>query len=218
MREKKKRAPLISIVGIDGSGKTTISRWLQRELSSQGLKTVTVWSRFRNYLSKPLLAISRLSGHNYYSQYDGILFGHHNFEGLPVYRELFAVLQTIDVNIAAYWRIHRQRCIADAVICERGPWDTLVDVASETGLEWVVDSPFAQAFGFLMRHHTRVLLISRSIENIFAERPELRHDHKIVRRMHFYLKLANNRNWSVIDNNGSIEMTKDHIRKEIGLA
>ena len=96
---------LISIVGVDGSGKTTLASWLVDELAAQGHRPVLVWSRFRNYLSKPLLALTRLTGHNYYRTVDGVKFGFHDFERLVGYRELFAVLQAIDVNIAAYARI-----------------------------------------------------------------------------------------------------------------
>ena len=92
---------LISIVGVDGSGKTTLASWLSDELSAQGREPVLVWSRFRNYLSKPLLALTRITGHNYYKTIDGVKFGFHDFERLVGYREIFALLQAVDVNIAA---------------------------------------------------------------------------------------------------------------------
>lgn len=131
---------LISIVGVDGSGKTTIANWLADELSKRGLKTELVWSRFRNYLSKPLLAATRMTGHNYYKKHDDVLFGYHDFDNLVGYRELFALTQAIDVNIGAYWYINRVKKTSDTIICERGPWDTLVDVASDTGIESLLTS------------------------------------------------------------------------------
>ena len=152
---------LISIVGVDGSGKTTLSGWLAEELAKCGRRPVVVWSRFRNYLSKPLLALTRLSGHNYYRTIEGVRFGFHDFERLVGYRELFALLQAIDVNIAAYARIHRIRGRSDVVICERGPWDTLVDVTVDTGLAWLPASPLGSVFSMLMRHDACVLWISR---------------------------------------------------------
>jgi thymidylate kinase len=217
MVENKKCAPLFSIVGVDGSGKTTITRWLERELISHGLNTVAVWSRFQNYSSKPLLAMTRLTGHNYYRQIDGVLFGYHSFEHLAGYRELFAILQAIDVNIAAYRRIHRKRRKASAIICERGPWDTLVDVISDTGLNWMLKPRIGRLYGFFMHRQSSVLLISRSLKSILLARPELKYDPKLKKRMRLYFKLAAQNNWAVIDNNGPLEMTKDQIRKVIGL-
>jgi hypothetical protein len=90
-------------------------------MKEKGFRSCIVWSRFHNYLSRPLLALSRLSGHNYYKQYDGIRFGFHDFETIPLFGWLFILLQAVDVNISAFLNITRIRPKYDVVICERGP-------------------------------------------------------------------------------------------------
>lgn len=218
MDKAKQMLPsLISIVGVDGSGKTTLANWLASEAKAQGHNPVLVWSRFRNYLSKPLLAITRLTGHNYYKTIDNINFGFHDFEKLIVYRELFAILQAIDVNIAAYMRISRQRTISNPVICERGPWDTLVDVTTDTGLDWLPTSQLGAVYSLTMRHDAQVLWIKRSRDNILETRPELVNDHKLMPRMEVYEKLAMRHNWHVIENNGSLEAAKEQIRNILNM-
>ena len=207
---------LISIVGVDGSGKTTLADSLADEIARLGLEPVLVWSRFRNYLSKPLLALSRLSGHNYYKTINGVRFGFHDFERLVGYRELFAMLQAIDVNIAAYARIHRLRGRADVVICERGPWDTLVDVTVDTGLSWLPASRLGYVYSVLMKRDARVLWISRNRDSILHTRPELVYDHKLQPRMAVYAGLAALHGWDVIDNNGQLEDAKEQIRIALG--
>lgn len=208
---------LISIVGVDGSGKSTLGGWLIEELERRGRRPVLVWSRFRNYLSKPLLALTRLTGHNYYRTIDGVRFGFHDFERLYGYRELFALLQAIDVNIAAYSRIQRRRQAADIVVCERGPWDTLVDVTADTGLAWLPGSRLGAAYGGFMRRDARVLLISRNYRNIVQTRPELVHDGKLELRMGLYEQLACEQGWDVIDNNGSLDSARRGILAALGL-
>lgn len=209
---------LISIVGVDGSGKTTLANWLVDELVAQGRQPVLVWSRFRNYLSKPLLALTRLTGHNYYKTIDGVKFGFHDFERLVGYRELFAVLQAADVNIAAYARIHRRRVRSDIVICERGPWDTLVDVTADTGLPWLPGSPLGSIYSLLMRRDARVLWVSRSPENILNTRVELKHDYKLHAKIDVYQGLSELHQWTVIDNNDTLDAAKLQIASALGLS
>ena len=218
MDEQKQYLPtLISIVGVDGSGKTTLANWLVDELARFGREPVLVWSRFRNYLSKPLLALSRLSGHNYYKTINDVRFGFHDFERLYGYRELFALLQAIDVNIAAYLRIQRVRNRSDIVICERGPWDTLVDVTADPNLSWLPESALGSVYSRLMKRDARVLWISRERESILSTRPELVHDHKLKPRMKEYARLARLHSWDIVDNNGTIENAKSQIRAALGL-
>jgi len=92
---------IIFLAGVDGCGKTTLSRWLNEYLAAEGVNTRVIWSRFNNYLSKPLLALTRVTGHNYRKTIDGVKFGFHDFDNLYVYSRVFALLQAIDVNIAA---------------------------------------------------------------------------------------------------------------------
>ncbi|MFQ5644536.1 MAG: hypothetical protein ACE5FQ_12695, partial [Thiogranum sp.] len=151
---------IIFIAGVDGCGKTTLSRWLDEYLLSEGVRTSVVWSRFNNYLSKPLLALTRFTGHNYRKTIDGEKFGFHDFEGLHIYNRVFVLLQAIDVNIATYLKIRRPLQATDVLVCERGPWDTLVDVMADTGMEGLGASPVGRLYTALVRDNTTVLCIS----------------------------------------------------------
>lgn len=208
---------LISIVGVDGSGKTTLANWLIEEIAARGHQPVLVWSRFRNYLSKPLLALTRLTGQNYYRTIDGVRFGFHDFEKLVGYREIFSVLQAIDVNIAAFDRIHRVRKHSDVVVCERGPWDTLVDVTADTGMLSLPSSKLAGLYTMFVRRDAHVLWVDRDRDNILQTRPELVNDHKLDTKIAVYKQLAGLHAWEVIDNNGTLDSAKLQILGALGM-
>ena len=209
---------LIFITGTDGAGKTSIARWIVEYLEQHGLRTGLVWSRFNNYLSKPILALTRFSGHNYYKTIDGVLFGFHNFERLIGFRYLFAILQAIDVNIATLYNISRNISKFDILICERGPWDTLVDVISDTGLNNLPDSLLGRMFTCQIKKSRSIIFyINRTRDNIISTRPELIHDTKLVRRMAIYDKLAKTYGWFIVNNNGTLEETKRHISQILNI-
>ncbi len=208
---------LIFITGADGVGKSSIARWLVERLLARGFKAGLVWSRFSNFLSKPLLALTRLSGHNFYKTVDGVLFGFHDFENLNGFRYLFALLQAIDVNIAAIRDIRSIKHRFDILVCERGPWDTLADVIADTGLDNLFEGVLSRLFTAQIRDDAKVLLVKRSKEKILQSRPELIHDYKLDRKLAIYDRLAEVNRWSIVDNNHTIETTHKVITKLLQL-
>lgn len=208
---------LIFITGTDGSGKTHLAKKLKESIADRGYRTEVVWSRFQNFLSKPFLAVTRLSGHNYYRMVDGIRFGFHDFESLGRLRWLFAILQAIDVNIGAYLKITRKRRQVDVLICERGPWDTLSDVMVDTGLRISPQSLLGRVFLLQAKKTGPVVLIRRPLAGVISSRPELRHDYKLKAKVDIYNYLASQENWTIIENDGSLRQAELAVRRSPGI-
>lgn len=207
---------IIAITGIDGSGKSTLAAWLQEELVRRGLRPAIRWSRFNNYLSKPFLLVTKLTGHNFYEVNSGIRMGYHNFEGFPgPLKWLFISLQCMDVNVATFFKLTLPSRGAGVTICERGPWDTVVDVYADTQVEALLRSSLSGCFVGQLRGRSSVILIDRDIDRIYRDRPELEFDHKLKQRKQAYLRLAESRGWTVLDNNGTLEEAKSRLRAEI---
>jgi thymidylate kinase len=83
----------VGLIGVDGSGKTFLLNRLSAELIEAGVDHRHVWSRFRNYLSKPLLGLARLTGHNVKAEVDGVRIGYHEFARSRPLALLFLALQ-----------------------------------------------------------------------------------------------------------------------------
>lgn len=207
---------LIAITGIDGSGKSTLANWLREELIRRGHRPVIRWSRFNNFLSKPFLLITKLTGHNFYEVNSGIRMGYHNFEGFPVpLKWLFIFLQCIDVNLATFFKLTLPSLKPGVTICERGPWDTVVDVYADTVVERLLKKFLSSCFVGQLSRRSNVILIDRDLDSIYETRPELKFDYKLRQRKLAYLRLAESRAWVVLDNNGSLEDAKQRLRAEI---
>jgi hypothetical protein len=200
---------IIGVTGVDGSGKTTLTNWLREELRTRGHVPGFVWSRFNNYVSLPFLAATRLSGHNVYREHAGVRMGFHDFERLPLLlRYLFVGLQAVDVNVATLFKISRPSRRAAVTICERGPWDTLVDVAADTALDTLADPFMARLFCGQVAWRTDMVLIDRNADLIETSRPELKFDIKLRTRQQLYRKLAEIGGWKILENNCNLDDTK----------
>ena len=205
------------MTGPDGVGKTTFSRMLVKELLHRGIDVKHGWTRYRNYLSKPLLAYTRLIGLNYYEENQGYLHGYHDFHKSTAISMLFPILQTIDVNLATYFRIVRRTQAGGIMICDRGPFDTLVDVMIDTGNANLGKGIFFYLYLALVRNKCKLIVLDRSFDNIVKTKMEIKYDKKIFQKIKLYRFYANHYSLPIVDNNGDIETTFANIKRAIGI-
>jgi ABC-type dipeptide/oligopeptide/nickel transport system ATPase component len=203
------------LIGVDGSGKTTITKWLVDMCKKKNISHQIIWSRFNNYLSIPLIALTKISKHCYYKDIMGYKFGFHDYENLFFIKYIFFFLQMIDVNIATFFQIKRKITRKTITICERGPYDTLIDVIADTGLFSILHSKISYLYYFQVYKRKNVIFLKRNYHEIITSRPELAYDSKLKSRMELYENLAKKNHWHIVDNNGSIEKTKSEIIKII---
>ena len=199
--------------GADGSGKSTLARFAVNELHRRGVRASLVWSRFNNYLSKPLLALARLTGHSYYETHGGVRFGYHDFEAVPFYRYLFVMLQAVDVNMAMAFHLRLRHRKGEALVFDRGPWDTLADVMVDTGWSGLAESRWGQLFPTQIQNRSLVIFVSRRREEILKTRPELVHDTKLARKIGIYEHLARVHGWRQLDNNQPLALVKQELQE-----
>jgi hypothetical protein len=122
------------------------------------------------------------------------------------------------VNIATYRNIKRIQCDHDIVVCERGPWDTLMDVVVDTSLDQLIGSPLGRLFSAQV-HDSKaaVLFIQRSKENILRTRPELIHDYKLDKKIAVFNRSADVYGWHIIENDGPLTATYKQIENVLRL-
>ncbi|MCB1969703.1 MAG: hypothetical protein KDG54_04765 [Geminicoccaceae bacterium] len=206
---------MIALCGADGCGKTCLLRHLEIHLGAEGVPTVHVWSRFRNYLSKPLLALARLTGHNRRETIGDTVTGYHDFAGRAWLALPFLVLQVIDsrLDLAMRYRRRGERM----VLADRCIFDTLVDLAIDTGLDRFVIERIGPR---LVRHLPRpniTILVRRDPEAVRRDRPDALADRNHERRRELYDRLAAFFGLAIIDNDGTPDQSVAEILRLAGL-
>ena len=159
MLSKNCKNKVIFLVGADGVGKTTIAEKLAEELKRRNIRVERGWSRYNNFISKPLLAFTRLIGLNYIEENDGHRVGYHDFHKSKLIGALFVVLQAIDVNIATFFKVRRRIPKDGVLLCDRGPFDTLFDVMLDTGFKNLGNTKWLGIYTFLVRRKSILFYI-----------------------------------------------------------
>jgi thymidylate kinase len=203
---------LVALVGVDGGGKTFLLHALERRLAAAGVPSRHVWTRFRNYLSKPLLALTRLTGHNRKEQVGTVRAGYHEFAGRPWLAWPFLALQVVDLTLDCWWRYQR-RADGRLILADRCVYDALVDLAVDTGLDDVLLGPLGHWLVARLPQPHLAVVLNRPVAAIRADRPDVLLDRNFARRRALYRRLAEVFRLPVLENDSSPEQVLDRLER-----
>ncbi len=203
---------MIALTGVDGSGKSTLCRELQKVLASYRIPNVYKWSRFRNYLSKPLLFITRFTGHNEKKVVNGVKMGFHHFSKNPLLAYSFLALQWIDNFIDIMLRYRLASYTKNSlIVSDRSIIDTLIDLVIDTGKKDFITGIYGRSLIAILPKPNLILHIKRDRQSITHSRPDVTSDPNFDQRIELYSELARKFDLKIIDNEGSLEQTINKI-------
>lgn len=204
------RLRFIGLAGVDGAGKTFLVDRLRQRLADDGIATRHVWSRFRNYTSKPLLALLRLTGHNRKEVRDGVRIGYHDLQRARPLGLLFIALQTVDQLLDLTFR-YRLRGDQNPIVGDRCVLDTLVDLAVDTGRDRLVLERIGPRLMRLLPSPRCLFVVRRDVAAIAASRPDALADRHFARRRALYERSARLYRLPVIDNDDDPAVVVERI-------
>ena len=196
------RVAMIAISGVDGSGKTRLAGLMLDRLALAGIPHRQVWSRFRNYLSKPLLAVARITGHSRKEVVGKVRTGYHDFARSPLLAWGFLALHSADLvlDILIRFRLRRR----GTIVADRCAIDSLVDLAVDTGLDEVVLDRLGPRILRLLPQPLLAVVVERSPALIAEQRPDALADRHFARRRALYRQLAARLGLPVVRNDTSL--------------
>jgi thymidylate kinase len=206
---------IIFLTGVDGSGKSLLAGRLIEELQKEGLPVRHLWYRFNNIVSKPLLAFCRLIGLNHYKILSGTKIGYHDFEKSKIISWCFIICQLIDIWIVTLYKIWPQIITNNILVCDRGTYDTLVDVMVDTKNRSLCCSIIGKAFLLLLPRQRKIFYLQRNNKLIFKSRPDVSVDKNFDLRCELYQDCAKRFNWLTVNNDGSLVKTLNQILNDL---
>jgi len=181
---------LISFVGADGSGKTTLANKLMEELERKGYPTRYIWFRFPRFLAMGLLLISRLTGFTTYKSYGKYRVGTHHFDVRP-FNLLYPTLALLDAIAHYVLRVWIPSKLGYIVICDRWIHDMLIDIMIYTRNPHFFHTRVANLLYRLASQANIVLLVDADDDELDARRPEASYDPDASKRRLYYRLLGN---------------------------
>lgn len=201
-----KNTSVIVISGVDGSGKSSVIKGLQARFDKDGKKTRYRWLRYNHYLTKFLLAFCRFTGFTRYEHFENTRVTYHDFHRSSVIGWLFIALTFIDTFFVSILFVYLARRVSDTIIlCDRWVFDIMVDLETDTRIEFSERSAVARLFKWLIPGYARCYLIMRDVEKVRGTRDESLKDPNFLVRYKLYERHSADPLLTVIDNNGILE-------------
>lgn len=203
----------VCLMGVDGSGKTTIAKAYLKHLEKSAEPVIHVWSRYRNYFSKPFLALMRVTGHNRKEVVDGVKIGYHDFSNNKVIACVFLGLQWLDqyIDITLRFRFRSQAIVSDRCVI-----DTLVDLCIDTGMDDFILGRYGRSLLSLMPQEIKYFLVARDKQLVYKCRPDVKADANFDRRVSLYNRVASTFDLIPLNNNGTMDDSLNQLCKRAG--
>jgi thymidylate kinase len=194
----RRRGRLISFSGIDGSGKTTQVKLLEKQLKQDGIDTLKMWSRWRPLLSLPLLQVLRRAGLVRVHRADFLSIVEFEEPKNDAIASLWCFATQLENFLKTSLKVFFPLTLGRTVICDRYALDLLVD-----GMSDLHDPSTRMRLGFkllrLLPRPDQAFLIDIDAEAAYGRKPDLPSISHNVERIRLYLNLCMQAGVKVMD-------------------
>ncbi len=178
----------ISVSGVDGSGKSTLSTILYKLAVENKLPAIKMWFRFPYFFTYMLLLLARLTGLTKTYKYNDRTYTIHFFEKI---KHQYKMLLIIDFVLNYIIRILFRKILGVLIIFDREGLDALIDYYVDTSDKISSSSLLYRIF---MREHLLdkqfTIIADTHAKVIINRRPELIYDPKFLQRIAYYRVIA----------------------------
>ena len=127
---------IIALMGIDGSGKSSLGRVVCERLVAKGEKAVFVWASLRPVLLKPFIKLAKfmlVRKHDKYSDYASHMsVKRAGMKKLSWTHGLYFIVMMVDYVPQVVYKVVWPRLLGKHVICDRYYHDLMLDYCAQT--------------------------------------------------------------------------------------
>ncbi len=205
-----RRGRLISISGVDGSGKTTQIALLERKTKEMQPNTVVIWSRWRPISSLPILALMKLTGRAEVHATSSIGFVETRIQKDAALAAIWCFLTQLDNLLKTGMKVMVPLVSGNTVICDRYILDLIVENMAD-----LHDDPRRMRLGHrllrLLPRPTHSFLIDVEPKVAFERKPDMPTLQHFEERVRLYKELANTMRVQILDG----RLSPEAIHREI---
>ncbi len=219
--KKKINKRFICFIGIDGSGKTTVSKSIVENLKKNGNKAGYIWLNTVPIFIKPIRFLSQkfiLNNKDIHRDYEGYTaLRKEKANRNKLLRKIYYLIVFVDYFIWVYYNFFSMYFQRKIIICDRYVYDLAVNLGNILGYNVEKVIKLTQSLLFFLPKPDLVILLDVDESTAFKRKSDTPHINYLLAHRPVYREIASYFNFKVVDASQNLDYVLSNVKEIISL-
>ena len=196
-------------MGIDGCGKSTLSKPLKESINKHGKASVNTWATLKPVILKPIIAITKylfVRKHNKFDNYEKHIEAKNaGVNKLKFTHKIYFIVMLLDYIPQAFFKVTVQKLTGKYVICDRYYHDLIIDYAITISLPPEKIFPYIKITEFFVPKPTLQYYLRVAPEVSLSRKDDIPSISYLEERKRYYDFLAETSHMNILSGESSSE-------------